>query len=88
MQDHLIPTEMEKTIGESSHKSGIGFVSSFCIIGIINIVVGKSLQMIWDTLEIIQYIYFLKYANVLLPYMLDNILEFFNFTANFNAKFF
>jgi hypothetical protein len=82
----LTPTEENLIVAEDVSFNFLAW--SYVIIALIKLLLNKSLKTLWETLDTIQLIYFLKYANVLLPFMLENILDFFNFTANLNSKLF
>ena len=61
---------------------------SYLVLGIIKVLLNKSLKTLWETLDSIQQIYFLKYINVLMPYMLSNVLDLFNLTAKADINIF
>ncbi len=84
MPDHLVYNHLEETLEKASEGSVTVFYCNFCWMFVFKLVLRHSLKSMWDTLDSLQIIYFLRYSNVLLPRMLSNVLDLFNLTADMN----
>ncbi len=74
----MIPSPTEEILAETTVTTGAVITWSLVVFYLIKIVLKKSLRALWDTIDAIQLIYFLRYCNVLLPYMLKDIIDVFN----------
>ena len=55
----------------------MGLTISFSFMMIVNLIVGNALKELWNVLETIQFIYFMKYCNFFLPFTIVNLVEYF-----------